>query len=295
MRRPYRERLGIILDELGAGVGGRAADIQETVKPRRPGPARDRPGAGDPRRPEHDAGEPHARRRHGDRRPRRRTARTSAASSPRRTRPPRASAERRAQIAASLQRLPTFLRELEPTMAKLGAADRRADARARRPQRLGRPARDAARAAAGLRRRQPDRLKSLGRAQPRRPAGRARRAPDGGRAQQGLHAHAGARQQPGDRPQGPQRPQPRRREGPALAGRQGLHRLRGAPAVRLRPGEAINVFDANGYMLKVNLFASECSDYQNVQSLKKKLQDGPRLLLALRRDPRPEPAGHHAG
>jgi ABC-type transporter Mla subunit MlaD len=33
-----------------------------------------------------------------------------------------ASAERREQIAASLERLPAFLRELEPTMEKLGAA-----------------------------------------------------------------------------------------------------------------------------------------------------------------------------
>ena len=32
MRRPYRERLGIILDELGAGVGGRASDIKATVR-----------------------------------------------------------------------------------------------------------------------------------------------------------------------------------------------------------------------------------------------------------------------
>jgi hypothetical protein len=38
---------------------------------------------------------------------------------------------------------------------------------------------------------------------------------------------------------------------------------------------AINAFDANGYMLKVNLFVSECSDYQNVQSLKEKLKTDP--------------------
>ena len=57
---------------------------------------------------------------------------------------------------------------------------------------------------------------------------------------------------------------------------------------------AINAFDSNGYMLKVNLFASECSDYQNLQSLKEKLKTGPGLLRALRRDPRPAPAGHHA-
>jgi hypothetical protein len=38
---------------------------------------------------------------------------------------------------------------------------------------------------------------------------------------------------------------------------------------------AINAFDSNGYMLKVNLFVSECSDYQNLQSLKEKLKEDP--------------------
>jgi phospholipid/cholesterol/gamma-HCH transport system substrate-binding protein len=38
---------------------------------------------------------------------------------------------------------------------------------------------------------------------------------------------------------------------------------------------AINAFDSNGYMLKVNLFLSQCSDYQNLQSLKKKLKENP--------------------
>jgi phospholipid/cholesterol/gamma-HCH transport system substrate-binding protein len=38
---------------------------------------------------------------------------------------------------------------------------------------------------------------------------------------------------------------------------------------------AINAFDSNGYMLKVNLFLSECSDYQNVNSLKEKLKEDP--------------------
>ena len=32
MRRPYRERLRIILDELGAGVGGRAEDLNATIR-----------------------------------------------------------------------------------------------------------------------------------------------------------------------------------------------------------------------------------------------------------------------
>jgi hypothetical protein len=38
---------------------------------------------------------------------------------------------------------------------------------------------------------------------------------------------------------------------------------------------AINTFDSNGYMLKVNLFLSECSDYQSLASLKEKLQEDP--------------------
>jgi len=40
---------------------------------------------------------------------------------------------------------------------------------------------------------------------------------------------------------------------------------------------AINAFDSNGYMLKVNLFISECSDYQNLQSLKEKLKTDPQF------------------
>ena len=32
MRRPYRERLRIILNELGAGVGGRAEDVNATIR-----------------------------------------------------------------------------------------------------------------------------------------------------------------------------------------------------------------------------------------------------------------------
>jgi hypothetical protein len=38
---------------------------------------------------------------------------------------------------------------------------------------------------------------------------------------------------------------------------------------------AINAFDSNGYMLKVNLFLSECSDYQSLASLKEKLKEDP--------------------
>jgi hypothetical protein len=38
---------------------------------------------------------------------------------------------------------------------------------------------------------------------------------------------------------------------------------------------AINVFDAHGYMLKANLFVSECSDYQNAETLAEKLEEDP--------------------
>ena len=87
----------------------------------------------------------------------------------------------------------------------------------------------------------------------------------------------------------------RRREGPALARRQGLHGLRGAPPVRLRP-------DAGDQHLRRQRlhaegrtsFLSECSDYQSLAVAEGEAAAGPRLLPALRRDPRPEPARHHA-
>src|SRR5918995_1292759 len=119
LRKPYRERLGIILDELGAGVAGRAEDINEVI--RRASPAlreTDRVLAklasqnqtlqqlitdadttlGDLADNKRDVGRWVVE-----------TKETAAAS-----------AERRADIQAGLQRLPTFLRELRPTMDQLG-------------------------------------------------------------------------------------------------------------------------------------------------------------------------------
>src|SRR5215212_11914875 len=121
LRRPYRERLGIILDELGAGVAGRAPDINDII--RRASPALretdkvleklDRQNQtlkqlvtdadktlGDLAANKRNVGRWVVE-----------TKQTAAAS-----------AERRADIAAGLQRLPTFLRELRPTMAALGGA-----------------------------------------------------------------------------------------------------------------------------------------------------------------------------
>ncbi len=52
MRRPYRERLRIILDELGAGVGGRADDINETIRRASPALRETDKVLDDPRAPE---------------------------------------------------------------------------------------------------------------------------------------------------------------------------------------------------------------------------------------------------
>ena len=120
MRRPYRERLRIILDELGAGVGGRSDDLNETI--RRASPALRETDKvldvlgrqnqvlknltsnadvviGDLADNKTDVG--------------RFVKETEDVAT--------ISAERRRDIAAGLQRLPTFLRELRPTMAELGA------------------------------------------------------------------------------------------------------------------------------------------------------------------------------
>ena len=50
--------------------------------------------------------------------------------------------------------------------------------------------------------------------------------------------------------------------------------------------QAINIFDENGYMLKVALFESKCSDYQNLQTAEAEDGVGPELLQGLRRRPR---------
>ena len=57
---------------------------------------------------------------------------------------------------------------------------------------------------------------------------------------------------------------------------------------------AINAFDSNGYMLKVNLFLSQCSDYQNLQSLKKKLKEDPSFYEECAAILGPHQPGHHA-
>jgi ABC-type transporter Mla subunit MlaD len=274
MRRPYRERLGIILDELGAGVGGRASDIQETV--RRAVPAlreTDRVLAilADQNQVlanlTHNAdtviGDLAANRKNVGRFVTE-THQTAAAS-----------AERRAAIAASLQRLPAFLRELEPTMAKLGqATDAQspalADLNASADQlatlfenlpdfadasrtsfkslaELGRDGRPALRAAKPT-------IAELNRFAANTPE----LANNLGFVLDDLDNRKRAVE-----------------KDPRSPGGQGYTGLEALLQYVFDQTMAINAFDSNGYMLKVNLFFSQCSDYQNLQSLKKKLKENP--------------------
>ena len=274
MRRPYRERLGIILDELGAGVGGRTSDIQETV--RRAVPAlretdrvlailaeqnqlladltRDADAViGDLADNRKDVGRFVTE-----------TRQTAAAS-----------AERRAEIAASLERLPTFLRELEPTMAKLGeAADAQSPALADLNQSAGQLATllenlpefaDASRTG----------IKSLADlSRDGRPALRAakptiaelnRFATDTPELSNNL---AIVLDDLDDRGRAAEKD-------PRSPGGQGYTGFEALLQYVFDQSMAINAFDSNGYMLKVNLFASECSEYQSLASLKEKLKEDP--------------------
>src|SRR5919197_2749763 len=274
MRRPYRERLRIILDELGAGVGGRASDIQATVK--RAVPAlreTDQVLAilADQNKTlanlTHDADTVI-----GDLAKNRKNVGRFVTET-RQT--AQASAERRAEIAASLRRLPAFLRELQPTMAKLGQATEAQT-----------PALADLNASAGqlstLLQNLPDfadatrtGLKSLAElSRDGRPALRAARptvdqlnkfSTDTPELANNL---AIVLKDLNDRDRAVEK-DPRSPGGKGYTGFEALLQYVFDQAM------AINAFDANGYMLKVNLFASECSDYQNLQSLKEKLKKDP--------------------
>jgi phospholipid/cholesterol/gamma-HCH transport system substrate-binding protein len=120
MREPVRERLSIILADLGIAVAGRGGDLSAVI--RRANPALKEVDAvlkiladqnrvlADLARDSDTALAPLARER-------RRVASAIENSSE----VAQATAERRGDLAANFERLPTFLRELEPTMTRLGA------------------------------------------------------------------------------------------------------------------------------------------------------------------------------
>jgi phospholipid/cholesterol/gamma-HCH transport system substrate-binding protein len=120
MREPERERLSIILSDLGIGVAGRGRDLNEVI--RRADPALkeidevlriladQNEALADLARDSDAALEPLARERRHVSGAIRNASAVAAAT-----------AERRADLEADLERLPLFLRELKPTMVRLGA------------------------------------------------------------------------------------------------------------------------------------------------------------------------------
>src|SRR4051794_24127253 len=274
MRQPYRDRLRIILDELGGGVGGRAGDINAAI--RRAVPAlreTDQVLAilgkqnqtladlttnadtviGDLAGNRKDVGrfvtQAH---------------RTAAAS-----------AERRQQIAGSLQRLPRFLSELTPTMAALGQAtdantpslqDLNASAgqltrlfedvppfskasqtgfsTLASASRKGRPALAAAKPT----------IAQLGQA--------AAHMPEVANNLAIILAHLNDRKFAVEKD-------------PRSPGGQGYTGFEAILQYLFDQTQAINIYDANSHILKVDLFASKCSNYQNVDSLKQMMQKDP--------------------
>jgi ABC-type transporter Mla subunit MlaD len=274
LRRPYRERLAIILDELGVGVAGRAGDINDAI--RRASPAlreTDKVLAklagqnevlrelvtnadtviGDLAANRKDVG--------------RWVTETREVAS--------ASAERRDDIAAGLHRLPTFLRELRPTMAALGSA---ADAQGPSLRNLNASADQLTRFLENL---EPFadasqvNLRSLAETSRKgRPAVRAARpmiaqlrtatvkAPELTNNLAIVLEHLNDRKHAVE-------PDPR---SPGGKGYTGLEALLQYP---FDQATAINTFDRNGYILKIDLFASKCSDYQNLKSLKQEMAKDP--------------------
>ena len=284
MRRPYRERLRIILNELGAGVGGRADDLNFAI--RRASPALRETDKvlrilgrqsevikdltanadtviGDLAGNHQDVG--------------RFVKEAEDAAT--------ISASRRRDIERGLQRLPTFLRELRPTMAELGAT---ADASTPYLRDLN--------ASAGQLERF---LENLGpfaessRVNVRTLAGTARVARPAIRTARPTVAqlNTATRKVPelannlefvlrdlDDRGRAVEKDK-------RSPGGQGYTGFEAFLSYVFDQMMAINVFDENGHILKVNLSASECSDYQNADSLRRqeKLHPGftKRCLAAL--------------
>jgi virulence factor Mce-like protein len=274
LRKPYRERLAIILDELGVGVAGRADDINEVV--RRASPAlreTDRVLATLAAQNQTlqqlitDAD----------------TVLTDLAGNKRDVgrfvvetkETARASAERRADIQAGLQRLPTFLRELRPTMAALGEA---ADTNTPALRNLNQ---SADQLATFLENVKP--FSEATQVNMRSLASASRKGRPAVKAAQPLVAEltAGTKKAPelannsaivlehlNDRKFAVEK-DPRSPSGQGYTGFEAvLQWLFDQPM-------AINTFDKNGYILKVILFHSKCSDYQNPDSLKAAIAKDP--------------------
>jgi virulence factor Mce-like protein len=119
LRLPYRQRLSLVLNELGAGLAGRGADLRSIIRSADPALretdrvleilARENRALADLARDSDRILAPLAR-----------DKERVASFVDRAATVTGAAAERRADLARILQRLPRFLRELRPTMARLG-------------------------------------------------------------------------------------------------------------------------------------------------------------------------------
>jgi phospholipid/cholesterol/gamma-HCH transport system substrate-binding protein len=120
MREPYRERLSIIVNELGIGLAGRGEDLNEVI--RRANPAlKEIDEVLRLLAKQNDDLESLAV--EGDRimQPLARERARVASAIDNSSEVAEATAERRADLEADIERLPRFLRELRPTMTRLGA------------------------------------------------------------------------------------------------------------------------------------------------------------------------------
>jgi virulence factor Mce-like protein len=277
MRRPERERLPIIVNELGAAVAGRSTDLNEAI--RRAVPAlreTDRvlvmlgrqnqtlkqlttdadAVIGDLADNKENVG--------------RWVSETRKAAG--------ASAERREDIRAGLQKLPAFLAELKPTMAELGKT---ADAQV--------PALTDLNASAGQLNRLLTDLPDFAEASRKNLNSLA------DAAKPGRRAVTAAQPSVAELDKGTQKlPELARNANFVLSdlddrrratekdkrspGGQGYTGFEAVLQYLFDQAMAINIYDANGFILKINGFVSKCSDYQNPESLKKKLKEDPSFL-----------------
>ena len=234
MRLPYRERLRIIVDELGTGLAGRSGDLNSAI--RRAVPAlretdkvlrilgeqnkviRDLTQNSDTvitaiARNKRDVGRWVV------------AARNTA----------EASAERRTALAQTFHNLPAFLARA-PSDHGVARADRgRPDARPAQPGRGRRSAPPLPRRPRSLLERLPAGRAVPGHGVPDRSRGGHRRPADREPPAPVRHQHPRVGQEPRDRPRAPRQPPVRGGERPPQPRRSGLHRTGGAAHLRLRP------------------------------------------------------------
>ena len=274
MRKPERERLRIILNEIGAGLGSRGEDLNETI--RRASPAlretnqvlailgRQNRVLGDLVKNADEVITELAGNKRDVSRWVRETRETAAAS-----------AERRDDIAANFSKLPEFLRQLRPAMAELGRA---ADAQRPTLVDLSASAGEIERLFSQL---EPfaestqNYLGELGKAaEAGRPAVKAAlplvqelrrftaKAPESAKNARFITEHLDDRRFAVEKD-------------PRSPGGQGYTGFEAILQYLYDQALSINIFDSNGYILKANLFHSECSEYQNAESLKEHMAEDP--------------------